>query len=52
MNDGILSYYSDIKYTSLCKIYVIVVKARVGYTIVKKDVKDVFRNVPLSLLVY
>lgn len=52
VNYYILEHYSNIKYTSLKQIYALVVKGRRGCTIVKKDIKDTFRNILLSPAIY
>lgn len=49
VNDHIEKRYSAIKYLRIEDVYLLVVSAGKGCTIVKKDIKDAFRNIPVAL---
>ena len=48
VNDNIPQEAAQLKYTSLNEIYQLVVDAGRGCIIIKKDVKDAFRNIPVA----
>jgi Reverse transcriptase (RNA-dependent DNA polymerase) len=48
VNDYIPVSYGSFDYSSLTEIYAIVVQAGRGCMIIKKDIRDAFRNIPIS----
>jgi hypothetical protein len=47
-NDGIPLEARSIQYTSLNDIFDMLIRAGRGCTIIKKDIKDAFRNIPVA----